>query len=206
MIAGGVESAAGPSLHNDGKSKMFTLIDPPAAEPLTVPEIRRALRITQDDDDSLLMGMLATARTFVERRCDLALMQQSWRFEAPWDGRTSIRLRPRNVQSVDMISVSTDGTQFTAADLDTLQRTAGSPDLLSVDAALVPDAATICAVRVDFTAGFADAPSIPADLLRAVYILTAHYYEERELFRAGRYVSVPLTVDALIASFREVRL
>ncbi|MEM9988852.1 MAG: head-tail connector protein, partial [Pseudomonadota bacterium] len=65
---------------------------------------------------------------------------------------------------------------------------------------------TLSELVVTFTAGETSASDIPADLIRALYLLTAHYYEQREAFQEQRYVAVPLTVEALLNSYREIRL
>jgi uncharacterized phiE125 gp8 family phage protein len=51
----------------------------PAAEPLTLAEAKDFLRVTQDDDDSVVAALIASARILVEAQTRRALMTQQWR-------------------------------------------------------------------------------------------------------------------------------
>ena len=183
---------------------MYTLITPPASEPMTLSEVKAALRIGHDDDDTLLEGMISTARTYVERRLDLALLEQVWSYRHEGPVHHLLPLRPGRVTEVLSVTVTEDDGTATVIDEEDWRLTGSRPEMLD----LCLPAGFECPFHTDiqFKAGAATAEDIPADLLRAVYLLTAHYYEERELFRSQRYVSVPLGVESLIETYKEVRL
>ena len=74
---------------------------PPGAEPLTLEETRLHLRISHDADDSLMTGLIATARMLCEQTTGMALMNRhyslwldSWpgQENTPWwDGTAAVR-------------------------------------------------------------------------------------------------------------------
>ena len=183
---------------------MYSLITPPASEPMTLDEVKAALRIDHDDDDTLLGGMISTARTYIERRLDLALLEQVWNYRHDGPVHHLLPLRPGRVTEILSVSVTEeDGTTNTISEND-WRLTGARPEML--DLCLPAGVSGPFHTDVQFRSGAVSADDIPADLLRAVYLLTAHYYEERELFRSQRYVSVPLGVENLIEAYKEVRL
>ncbi|MEM9233784.1 MAG: head-tail connector protein [Pseudomonadota bacterium] len=182
---------------------MYTLITPPVAEPLSLSEVKQALRIDHDSDDSILEGMISTARTFIERRLDRALLTQAWSARVEGVPQGPVPLRPGPVSSVLSVTVMDDDSNSTLLLSEDWTLCGDDPQSLLISAALMSN---IKSVEVVFEAGAATPNDIPADILRAVYLLAAHYYEERELYRQQRYVSVPLGVEALIEAYREMRL
>lgn len=183
---------------------MDILVTPPADEPLSVAELKAALRIDCSEQDLVLADMARTARTFLERRLDRAFLRQSWRHVHEGFPTSPIALRPGpNVTVTSVVLFADNGSRET---LDGAEwRLSGSAP---VNFCLIgrTSGPGISRIEITFDAGAERADDIPADLLRAIYLLTAHYYEERELFRSERYIPVPHNVDALISPYREVRL
>jgi uncharacterized phiE125 gp8 family phage protein len=69
------------------------------------------------------------------------------------------------------------------------------------------------ALEIQFKAGFADAQggstplqAVPADLLTAIKMLVAHWFENREPMQGGRVAEMPYHVQSLIQSWRNARL
>ena len=59
----------------------LTLLTPPAAEPVTVAEVKAALRIDDTRFDALLPGLIASARAVAEQETGRQLVEQTWRAE-----------------------------------------------------------------------------------------------------------------------------
>ncbi len=179
----------------------LTLLSPAAAEPVTLAETKEHLRVTDAADDAFIAGVLAAAVRAVEARGGLALMTQGWRLtlDAAPDETLILPLAP--VQSVDAVTVSA-----AAVDPSAYEVALGAPSRLRVAAPWPTPARAIDDVAIDFTAGYAAAADVPGPLKHAVLMLAAHFYENRESAGEARVYSVPRSVDALIAPYREFRL
>lgn len=180
---------------------MYSLITPPGAEPIDLTSLKNQLRIDHDNDDALLLALQATARTYIERRLDLAVMSQTWRVILP-PGQRCIRLRPTPVQTIVQVYYSVEDVivYLSSQDWELEPVHKSSVEIL----ANMPSEAE--SVSVEFLSGYQSLEDVPADIVRAVSLLTAHYYEEREVFRNERYIPVPYGVDALLQPYRRVSL
>jgi hypothetical protein len=73
----------------------LTLITPPAMEPVSLDEAKDHLRVSSDDDDAYITGLVITAREMVENDTGRALLTQTWNqtFDDgwPWSRSTSSR-------------------------------------------------------------------------------------------------------------------
>lgn len=184
----------------------LTLLSPPAAEPVTLAEIKDHMRVSAADEDALITGMLIAAVRAVEARGRLALMPQVWRLtlDAVPDETIFLPLAP--VASVDAVNViGADGAPQ-LVDPSLYEAAYGSPGRLRPAGPWPTPGPVIDAVQIDFSAGYPDAASVPEPLKQAVKLLAAHFFETREAAGAERIFNVPQTVDALIAPYREMRL
>ena len=73
--------------------------------------------------------------------------------------------------------------------------------------ALPPEAATN-GIEIEFTAGLAELPpEVPDDIVRAILLLVAQWYEFRGAFSASdQPVAIPTGVERLIAPYRAHRI
>lgn len=184
----------------------FELTTPPSVEPVTLSEAKAHARVEHSGEDALFTRLIAAARRHVEHAAGLALITQTWTWEAIGWGAADrgIMLRPHPVKT--LVSVSINGLDSTANFVLRKGRPAGIT--LVSGAPVPPDNAQIIAT---FTAGFgADGTAVPDDLKQAMLFLIAHWYENREPTPAA--MSLPMvgdikfTFDALLAPYRSVRL
>lgn len=184
----------------------LTLLSPPAAEPVTLSEFKEHLRVTTSDEDALINGVLVAAVHAVEARAGLALMTQQWRqsLDAVPDETVFFPLAP--VTSVDAVNVIDGEGAPQPVDAAAYEFAPGSPRRLRAAAPWPQPGSKIAGVQIDFTAGYADAPSVPEPLKLAVKTLAAHFFETREAAGEARIHSVPRSVDALLAPYRTMRL
>lgn len=182
-------------------------------EALPVDALRRHLRLgtgfAEDDvQDAVLASFLRAAFAAIEARTDKILLSRGFVLTLhTWSGDVSQRLPVApvpaltSVRRIDRFGVSQelDLTGFrVVAD-------AQSPHLISVSAGLpqVPSGGTI---ELRFTAGFgASVEDVPADLMQAVLLLAAHYYEYRDVTALGQGC-MPFGVTSLLARYRPMRL
>ena len=179
----------------------LSLLSPAAAEPVTLDEVKLHLRVTGTAEDAFISGIVAAAVRAVEARGGLALMTQAWRLtlDAPPDETLVLPIAP--VASVDRVTVSA-----ATVDASAYEVASGSPGRLRVAAPWPAPANAIGDVSIEFTVGYANVDDVPAPLKQAVMMLAAHFYENRESAGEARVYTVPRSVDALIAPYREFRL
>ena len=190
------------------------IVTPPAAEPVTLEEVRDFARIDDSDQDSLLLGLItmareqieqATSRTFVETVWDLSL--RDWP-----NGDGLIRLPRSPLINVAYVKHrASDGNLITLTEnSDYLVDNAAEPGTVEPITSWPTVGSYPDAVQVRFTAGYQSTSSptllvenVPHRARIAICALVAHWHEQREpILIDGRVAAVPMHVDRLINSLR----
>ncbi|MFY0621300.1 MAG: hypothetical protein JXQ89_06370 [Pelagimonas sp.] len=182
-------------------------------EALPVEALRRHLRLgtgfAEDDvQDAVLASFLRAAFAAIEARTDKILLSRGFVLTLrTWSGDVSQRLPVAPVSA--LTSVTRVDRFGVPQELDLggfrLVADAQSPRLISVSGGLpwVPSGGTL---ELRFTAGFgASVEDVPADLMQAVLLLAAHYYEYRDATALGQGC-MPFGVTSLLARYRPMRL
>ena len=81
----------------------------PAVEPVSLSEVRDQLRVTSNDDDTILAANIVAARQAVERDTRRALITQTWRLKLDTFPKKAIRLPFSPLQSVTSVTYTPDG-------------------------------------------------------------------------------------------------
>lgn len=171
------------------------LVTPPADEPVSLAEAKAHLRLTQDDEDAMISRLIVAARRLVEAQTGLVLIRQGWTVRlARWPDDRAIRLPLAPLLSIDAV---TAGGVALDASLLVADTAAGEVRLLR--GAITPAGA----IMVSLTAGFGAADDVPAPIRQALLMIVAHLYEQRG---SETPPPLPLTLQALLAPYREVRL
>ena len=181
----------------------------PAAEPVTLAEVKAHLRLSHASEDDLLNGLVRAAREDLERATGLALINQAWRLALdawPSQGCALLALYPvREILSVTAFGSEGEASLIDPADylLDPLSR----PARLHLDKRPEP-LRVFNGIEIDFSAGFGEAGTDVPDLLRrAILVLVAHWYEFRATYGAAEQpVSYPPAYDRMIAHYRARKL
>jgi uncharacterized phiE125 gp8 family phage protein len=171
------------------------------AEPVTLDEAKRALRITSNEQDQELSAFLSSARSVVEARSNRQLMSASWYLKLDYFPRWEIVIPLAPVSSVTEITYVD-----LAGDTQTLASTEYLVDALSEPARITPAydkfwpnvRSQMNAVSIEFVAGYATANLVPPEAKQAIIMLAGHWFENREATTDMRLWEVPLAVDALI--------
>ena len=187
----------------------LTLLQGPAAEPLELDDVKAHLRLDGSDEDALLGSLITTSRSHVEAALGLALMTQTWRWQAdrwPCSGVVELMTRPlRSVERVAVRSTKTDQVIVDAADyvvdIATARIAPGNGQWLQPT---VP----LGGIEIDFRAGYGDvATDVPEPIRQALRLLVAHWYEVRNPVHIGSMATrIPDTVSELLMPYRARRL
>lgn len=124
----------------------------------------------------------------------------------PLQASNIIELRPVIVSSVDAVKyVDTNGTQQTLASTE-YQVSLNSHLCARIAPAFGKSWPTVRsqmdAVQIDFTAGWADASQVPANIKRWVLMRVGAYYDNREAWTLGKAIERNSFVDRLLDRWR----
>ena len=165
---------------------LFRTVEP-AAEPVTLAEVKAHLRLTHASEDDLLAGLIRAAREDLERTTGMALIDQTWRLVLdswPSQGCALLTRHPvREILSVTVFGTEGEASLIDPADyqVDTLSR----PARLHFETRPEP-LRILNGIEIDFSAGFGEAGTDVPDLLkRAILVLVGHWYEFRAQLRRG---------------------
>jgi uncharacterized phiE125 gp8 family phage protein len=159
----------------------------------------------QEDDDTLIVSMIATARRLIERRLGVALAPQQLRAKFDATDGTGWTRGPDNVGPVvlglPVVPVLTGGSYPVTLDVD---GTAVSSSTYTVDAdagqirfSSAPQMSDLTTLTVTYWAGQA---TISPQLRTAILLYVGHLYANREASSADSPSAVPLAFETLLAS------
>lgn len=187
----------------------ISLVSGPAAEPLTVAELKLHLRIGIDDEDALLASFITAARTHIEIITQRSLVTQTWDYwldRFPTQRRIELPRPP--LQSVTGIYYIPDGaSEATFAEDNYLVDAPFGAVCLGLNASWPGDLLqAVNGVRIRFVAGYGSAGAdVPEPLRQAIRILAGDFYENRENAVVGQGVnvlSIPTGVLYLCQAYR----
>lgn len=193
----------------EGTLMTYVQTTPPAAEPLTLAEVKAHLRLDDEAEDALLLSLAKTAREHLERETGLCLMAQSWRLcldDWPADG--IIRITKSPVQAIQEITVfDAEGHAVQVSLEDHLLDGEGRPARLWLRDPPSPGRA-LNGIEIDFSAGYGEAGTdVPDTLKRAMLIHVGHMFAFRGVLSPDQQpAGVPDGYERLIAPFRMRRL
>jgi uncharacterized phiE125 gp8 family phage protein len=191
----------------------LTLITPPAVTPVSAAEMKRWLRIDDDEEQAEIEAMIGDAVDHVDGWSGIlgrAMIEQTWELTLDAFPACDIQIPLGPLIGVTSIKYDDpDGIE------QTLSASAYEVDNLREPGWVVPVSGTawpstivaINAVRVRFTAGFGnDAASVPGSVKRALRLLIAHWYQNREGASATDLKEIPMGMHALLGTKRRIQL
>lgn len=182
------------------------LLSAPAAEPLSLVDLKRHLEIDDTASDDFLTPLIVVARAAVERLTGRLMITQSWRISLDGVGDDGlVRLPIGPVQTVSSVKVydGLGGTITWPGSAYTLDLV-GEPARLLFHGSQPMPGRRLNGIEIDVVAGYgASAQSVPPDLVQAVKLLAAHWYARRGDMEAG---GIPDDVRELTGVYRRPRL
>lgn len=188
------------------------ILSGPALEPVTLGEAKAHLRVDHTYEDTLIQSLVTAARLHVETLTGRALIDQSWRVTLDrWPDNRIVALPIGPVGAVTAIRVyDADDIVATIDPSAYLLDATGVPARIALRQGVgwpLPGRA-IAGIEIDFAAGYGPAATdVPEPLRRALMMLVAHWYEQREpVTLGGAALPVPLGAEAILSPYRARRL
>ncbi|MFA6280379.1 MAG: head-tail connector protein [Bdellovibrionales bacterium] len=188
------------------------LITPPLVEPVTLAEVKAHARITQDDDDALLEGLLRAARQWCEHYTRRAFIAQSWALSLSASPSKRFVELPRapalGVSHVYLYDEEDAASLWDAANYYVDVGSDSARLVLREGASWPTLTRDVGGMVIEYTAGYgADGTNVPDGIKLAILQLATHWYEHRgEAITGETIAKTPLTIEALLAPYRALRL
>jgi len=186
-----------------------SIIAPPAAEPLTLADVKMHLRLDGSAEDTLLTGLIAAARAYLEATAGLALITQTLRvYLDDWPAGSMIQLPIAPLQGLESVTVyDAAGDPLAVPLTGHMLDSAASPARLFL-ATQPPTSRPINGIEIDVVAGFGNTGAeVPDTLKRAMLMHVALMYELRGAVSPEMQpAAVPAGYDRLVAPYRTLRL
>lgn len=187
------------------------LVTPPAADVLTLEEVKRHCRIEllEPDENEMLEALMASVISWLDGYSGVlgrALINQTWRFKSSCWPPCIYRFPLAPVSSVVVKYQDEDDAEMTLdAENYVLLEDALSPYIRWTSGATLPNTYDRHEpISVEFVAGYgATADDVPDAIKQAAKMLIAHWFENREASISGTIISeVPLGPRTLLMPFR----
>lgn len=185
----------------------LVLITGPSSEPISVEAMRGFLRISHEEENTLLENLITAARQFVEAFCRRCLMTQIWRLYCdtwPKNGVVTFPLLPLHaVQS--LVVYDAQGLPSTLHEGDDFilltQKMTNQLRILKGRGGFTSERGPEITCAVGYGSSAED---VPAPLLLAIRMLVAHWYENRAGERGDSVMGTtqPAGLTALLFPFR----
>jgi uncharacterized phiE125 gp8 family phage protein len=184
------------------------LIEPPAALPISLSEVRQQLRVDYEGEDEILARLISTAVAYTDAQGALgqAMITQKW---GQWVGPNPTQIvrlmlgplvevtavkyydTDGNLQTDTLANYEITGTEFST----TVGPKSGNNWPVTAQR---PDA-----IRIEYTAGYGSTSSaVPQSIRHALMLLVGHWYESRENTGVENLMNIPFGFDALIGMHR----
>jgi len=161
----------------------------------------------EDIQDEVLESYIRAAIAAIEARTGKVLLSRNMVWELTcWSSGTAQSLPVAPVSEITSVTLTDRVGTETMVDSARykLERDMQRPKLVSIGTAL-PAVPTDGTVRIVFVAGYGSTwLELPPDLREAVFLLAAHYYENRR-DQTGAGGLMPFGVMALLDSYRTIR-
>ncbi len=184
----------------------FTLVTPPAAEPVALAEAKAHARVDTSTDDALITNLITSARLWAEKYTGRAFMTQTWKLsidELPLclNASNAINLPRSPLQSITSVGVFADDDDSETWDADNyFTDTSREPGrlVLRLGASWPCPTRPANGVEITYVAGYGGSESVPEPIKCAIKELVAYWYAHR----GDEDVSPILAARALLDPYR----
>lgn len=169
------------------------VITPPSTPVVNLTDVKEYLRIDYSDEDATIEAMMMAAIDHAEKFIRRSLSPKTYELIVD-DYHEQLTLPNPPLISVDQVTVIDSGdneTQIT--DFKVKER---EPAIL-----LSEYEGDVEEMRVQYQAGYEN--NLPKSIEQAIYLLTSHFYENRETVIVGTsVVKIPFSVESLLYPYK----
>ncbi|MBK7873921.1 MAG: phage head-tail connector protein [Saprospiraceae bacterium] len=174
----------------------------PASEPLSPTEVKNWLKVDSSTDDDLITILIASARQEVERYCQIALLPQTIveTFNCFYSYGLRLSVSPLiSVTSITYLSPGESSASTLSTDLYAVHPSERPPLVYRKAYATFPTVeAQMAVINVTYQAGYANAAAVPAAIKKAMLMLIADSYQNRQ----DSVKQLPTAVEYLLNPYR----
>jgi uncharacterized phiE125 gp8 family phage protein len=182
-----------------------TVITQPASEPVTVAEAKAHCRVEISDDDSYIGALITAARETAEALMQRRIMTTVCEVRFGEWPETELWIPGPPLQSVTFVKyIDTNGTEQTWASTDYLVDPYAAPGRLKrKEAATYPQIQLeqLAPITVRYSAGYADAASVPKGIKQAILLLVGLWYNAREDASTAKLNEMPMGAKRLLGQY-----
>lgn len=175
----------------------LTLVTPPTEPVVELEDLKAYLRVTSDDEDSLIESLEQAAVAHLDGWSGVlgrAIRPQTWQQE--FCGWGNLRLAMPDASDIVVSGLDTEGGDVVATQAD-----------LRVDRGgqyVIADGPSAERVFVQFDCGLSEA-EIPA-VQQAVKLIVGHWFENRSAVSDGPMTEVPMAAAALVRRLSRIHI
>jgi uncharacterized phiE125 gp8 family phage protein len=187
------------------------LITAPTSEPISVADAKLHCRVDVVDDDLLIQRWIKTARRYIERISNRALLTQTWELWLDaFPASSEIDLNRSPLASVTHVKYYDDAdAESTFAASNYIVDTIREPGRVVLKTGYTWPSTTLRAVNgvvVRFVAGWTTSDDVPEPIKQAMFLLVGYWNENREAASLGAVSrEIEFSVDALLRNERVFR-
>lgn len=179
----------------------------PVGHAITEGEVKAYCRVDSADDDTLIKSLIGAVHDYLDGPSGIlgrAILQQTWRLElTAWPGRVLLPVEPVSSVAVSWLDAEGTETTLSADSYHLITAPSAQPVIVwKADAALPQLSGQPFPVRIDITAGAADAESVEDGLKTAMIMLVGHWYDHRAAVVPQGAAELPLALSALLSRYR----
>jgi uncharacterized phiE125 gp8 family phage protein len=187
----------------------LSVFTPPAEEPITIAEARLHLRVTHNEEDVLILALIAAAREHAEAHTRRRFITQEWDWVMDAFPSTTVELPGAPLQSITSVSYldGAGGTQVLAVGAYQVDIKTDPGRIAPANGTTWPTTPTetLNAVTIRFVCGYGKIAAVPKTIKQAMLLMIGHWWEHREEVSDFELFPVPYAVDALLSPFRVLR-
>jgi uncharacterized phiE125 gp8 family phage protein len=167
----------------------------PAVEPVSLVEVKHQLGMMPEEDhhDAFLLGKVAAARRYVERRLGQTLVATQYR--ATWRSAPAVLTIPNPpllVSEAYPLTVTADGVAIASGDLEV--------DADAMPALVEIPSGSVGPIVATYWGGVAPGAGISPQIRAALLLYCEHLFKNRGVIAEDGAVELPQAFEALLAS------